>query len=239
MNVVGARAPVSVLYDMLARSALFLACALLGSLQAHGETIDFVFAPDQPVSGAVDWATPEAERPAPAPTHDLPAALAGCSFSDPLTRAARLHGLDPQLVIAVADAETRCRHVGQRSPKGAIGLMQLMPATARRFGAPHPWDIEQNIAAGTAYLAWLHERYGGDLNLVLAAYNAGEGAVDRHGGVPPFAETRAYVARILGALGGADTRPRAARARIEPAFVIEIAPHGGPHDDAADALYVE
>ncbi|MBT9445581.1 MAG: lytic transglycosylase domain-containing protein [Hyphomonadaceae bacterium] len=171
-----------------------------------------------------------ADRPPPAPTHAP--TLGACRFEDALAHAAIDRGLDPALAIAVADAETRCRHEGQRSPKGAIGLMQLMPATARRFGARNPWNLDQNIAAGTAYLAWLHDRYGGDLVKTIAAYNAGEGAVDQHGGVPPFAETRAYVDRILKSMGASDAPAAAVRARVEPLFVIEVSPEVGSQDGA-------
>jgi soluble lytic murein transglycosylase-like protein len=145
-----------------------------------------------------------------------------CAFADRLTRAANDVGLPANLVIAVAYAETRCRHEGQRSPKGAIGLMQLMPATARRFGVNDPWNIEQNIAAGTAYLAWLESRFDGDLSRILAGYNAGEGAVDRHNGVPPFAETQAYVAGILESLDMSSRSQGVARARVEVTFVLEF-----------------
>jgi len=164
-----------------------------------------------------------------------PPASASCAYSDRLTAAAEARGLDPGLLIAVAQTETRCRHLGQRSRKGAIGLMQLMPATARRFGATNPWDIDQNIAAGASYLAWLSERYGGDVRRVVAAYNAGEGAVDAHRGVPPFAETRAYVRRIEASLATAEPVPPIARARVEQPFVLELpAPDGDILSDAIE-----
>ena len=85
------------------------------------------------------------------------------------------------------------------SKAGARGVMQLLPATAARFGAEDPLDAAQNIRAGVAYLDWLMQEFGGDPVLVLAAYNAGENAVRRYDGVPPFAETRAYVPRVLAA----------------------------------------
>jgi soluble lytic murein transglycosylase-like protein len=77
-----------------------------------------------------------------------------------------------------------------------MGLMQLMPATARRFGVADPDDPAQHVAGGTRYLRWLLDRYGGDVALALAGYNAGEGAVDRHGGIPPYRETQNYVRTV-------------------------------------------
>lgn len=151
-----------------------------------------------------------------------------CPFADKLSRAATRAGLQPAIAIAVAHAETRCRHNNQRSPKGALGLMQLMPATARRFGASNPLDVDQNIAAGVAYLAWLDTRYDGDLVRTLAAYNAGEGAVDRYNGVPPFRETQAYVAAITRRLNApsdasAQTADEIVVAEMQPAFVMTFA----------------
>ena len=108
------------------------------------------------------------------------------------------YALSRALVEAVAWAESRFQ-TGVRSPVGAIGVMQLMPATARDLGVD-PQLPDQNIRGGTAYLRMMLDRYDGDTLKALAAYNAGPGAVDRYGGVPPYAETRAYVARILGRL---------------------------------------
>ncbi|MNN81932.1 Soluble lytic murein transglycosylase precursor [compost metagenome] len=82
------------------------------------------------------------------------------------------------------------------SRAGAQGLMQLMPATARRFGVTDAYDSGQNIRGGVKYLSWLLRRFNGDLTLAAAGYNAGEGAVDRHGGVPPYRETQYYVRRV-------------------------------------------
>src|SRR5690606_11256539 len=82
------------------------------------------------------------------------------------------------------------------SRAGAQGLMQLMPATARRFGVVNAYDPSQNIQGGVEYLAWLLKRFNGDLTLAAAGYNAGEGAVDRHKGVPPYSETQRYVQRV-------------------------------------------
>jgi soluble lytic murein transglycosylase-like protein len=104
--------------------------------------------------------------------------------------------LDPALVLEVVRAESNF-NPRARSHKGALGLMQLIPATARRFGVKDPYDPVQNLLGGMAYLRWLQEHFDGDLRLTLAGYNAGEAAVARHGGVPPYDETRAYVGKIL------------------------------------------
>lgn len=106
----------------------------------------------------------------------------------------------PELLHAVIAAESRYDRWAL-SPKGAIGLMQLLPATAKRFGASDPYAIRQNVLAGASYLKWLMALFENDLELVLAAYNAGEQAVIRAGRrIPPFPETQAYVPRVLGYL---------------------------------------
>lgn len=107
----------------------------------------------------------------------------------------RRRGLDPRLVFAVVEVESAYRPTA-RSHKGAVGLMQLMPATAAQLAVDDPYDPEQNVRGGTAYLARMLDRFG-SLELALAAYNAGPEAVDRHGGVPPYRETRRYVERVL------------------------------------------
>jgi hypothetical protein len=106
-------------------------------------------------------------------------------------------GLDPSLLEAIATVES-AGHTDAVSPKGAEGLMQLMPETARRFGVKHPFDPVENVFGAARFLAYLHENAGiEDLPQLLAAYNAGEGAVGRYGGLPPFPETREYVRRVL------------------------------------------
>lgn len=100
--------------------------------------------------------------------------------------------LDPALVLAIMRIESAF-DPRALSPMGAMGLMQLMPGTAQRFGVADPWNAAQNLAGGVAYLRFLLERYDGDVALAAAAYNAGEGAVDKYGGVPPYVETTAYV----------------------------------------------
>jgi len=106
------------------------------------------------------------------------------------------YGLDTNLVLSVISAESAFNSRAV-SRKGAQGLMQLMPATARRFGVENAWDPEQNIRGGMAYLRWLLGYFKGDVKRALAGYNAGEHAVRRYGGVPPFPETRAYIRRII------------------------------------------
>jgi soluble lytic murein transglycosylase-like protein len=110
--------------------------------------------------------------------------------------AALRHGLDPDLVVAVAAVESGFRPAAV-SPKGAQGVMQLMPGTARDLGVTDPLDPAANVDAGTRYLRDLLARFDGDLSKALAAYNAGPGAVARHQGVPPFRETRDYVQKVL------------------------------------------
>jgi soluble lytic murein transglycosylase-like protein len=112
--------------------------------------------------------------------------------------------LDPALVLSVMAAESNFDPAAV-SPKNAHGLMQLIPETARRFGVRNIQDPSQNIRGGMAYLRWLLAYFEGDLALALAAYNAGEAAVERYLGVPPFAETRNYVLKILVGLGGRRT----------------------------------
>jgi soluble lytic murein transglycosylase-like protein len=112
-----------------------------------------------------------------------------------IDQSASRHNVDPNLVRAVIKVESNF-NPNAVSRKGAIGLMQLMPQTARQLNVANPFDPQQNVDAGVRHLKQLMENYGGDVKLTLAAYNAGQGAVARSGGVPRFAETRNYVKRI-------------------------------------------
>ncbi len=136
-------------------------------------------------------------------------AYSGCSAMNPqvLHRRAQPHlasistyaqqyGVDAAMVKAVIAVES-CYNTAALSPKGAQGLMQLIPDTAARFGVDNAFDSSENIRGGTKYLSWLMARYNGNMQKAVAAYNAGEGAVDRYQGIPPYAETQQYVQRVL------------------------------------------
>ncbi len=122
-------------------------------------------------------------------------ASGGGEYADIIHDAAGREGVDPELVLSVIHVES-CFDPEAVSRVGAHGLMQLMPATAAELGVTDRFDPVQNIHGGVRYLAAMLQRFDGDLDLALAAYNAGPGAVERHGGVPPYEETREYIRRI-------------------------------------------
>jgi len=117
------------------------------------------------------------------------------AYRDEIAAAARQHGVDESIVRAIIHAES-AYNPNALSRAGAQGLMQLMPATARRFGVSNAFDARQNIQGGVQYLAWLLKRFNNNLTLAAAGYNAGEGAVDKYNGVPPYSETQRYVQRV-------------------------------------------
>jgi soluble lytic murein transglycosylase-like protein len=144
-------------------------------------------------------------RPAPVPQEPASVPLVVPAAASPhivelVKRTAADYNVQPQLVLAIIEAESNF-NVAAVSPRNAQGLMQLIPETAARFNVSRPFDAAQNIRGGTAYLRWLLAYYEGDVALVAAAYNAGEGTVNRYRGVPPYAETLAYVSRILSRVG--------------------------------------
>jgi soluble lytic murein transglycosylase-like protein len=147
---------------------------------------------------------PYAQAPTPGVVLEMPPPanrkLPSTVYDPIIAEASSRHDLDPRLIKAVIQVESGFNS-GARSPKGAMGLMQLMPQTASRFQVgQNPYDPVRNIQAGAKYLRTLLNEFV-ELPLALAAYNAGEGAVRRFGGIPPYAETRAYVARILALAG--------------------------------------
>ena len=123
---------------------------------------------------------------------------------------APLYKVDTHLALAIAGAESNFNSRAL-SPKMAMGVMQLIPATAERFNVRNPYDPEQNIRGGLAYLRWLKNYFAGDVVRVIAAYNAGEGAVVQHSGVPPYRETMNYVARVMSYAGCPECAPGAGR----------------------------
>ncbi len=130
---------------------------------------------------------------------DIP--LSGdCDLDWIIYRAGKKAGVDPRFIHAVIKQESKY------DPKavsyvGAEGLMQMMPATAKRFGLKDPFDPKANVEAGTKYLKWLLKRFDGDVSLALAGYNAGEGSVDKYKGIPPYNETQNYVKKIVNTYG--------------------------------------
>ncbi len=117
-------------------------------------------------------------------------------FADLIAAAAARHDLDPWILTAIAKIESDFDPYAV-SHAGACGLLQLMPSTAKRFGVRNVFDAAENVEGGARYLRWLLDRFDGRRDLALAAYNAGEGAVDRHGGIPPYRETLRYVGKVL------------------------------------------
>lgn len=118
-----------------------------------------------------------------------------------IERHARAHNLEPKLVKAIIQCESGY-NVSALSNKGAMGLMQLMPATARDLSVEDPYNAEENVRGGTAYFRAMLDRFDNRVELALAAYNAGPGAVEKHNGIPPYRETRDYIRRVLGLFHG-------------------------------------
>jgi hypothetical protein len=158
---------------------------------------------------------PRAVAAAPRAAPPVRTIVAPQSITELVKRIAPEYRVPTQLVLAIIEAESNF-NVAALSPKDAKGLMQLIPDTAARFNVRNPYDAAQNIRGGTAYLRWLLAYFEGDVTLVAAAYNAGEGTVERYRGVPPYVETRAYVRKIVDAVGtlvqpfdGSATKPSA------------------------------
>ena len=154
----------------------------------HLKVVKATYYPDSNIHSYSNWGASEASV--------LPSYSRNKNAFDQLIRqAAQHHGVSEGLVKAIMHTESGF-NINARSPVGAQGLMQLMPATARRFNVSNAYDPQQNIFGGVKYLSWLLKRFNGDTRLAIAAYNAGEGNVDKYGDVPPFRETRDYVKRV-------------------------------------------
>ena len=137
------------------------------------------------------------DRTASGDRYDAQLLARASQYDSIIEHAAIAAAVEPNLLRAVIVVESGFNSHAV-SKRGAVGLMQLMPATASRFGVSNPYDARQNVHAGARYLKFLIDRFGHDVRLALAAYNAGEEAVDRNGGqIPPFSETMAYVPRVL------------------------------------------
>lgn len=128
--------------------------------------------------------------------HHMPRRLEIEKYKDIITEIASRHGVDESLIRAVIHIESAFNPYAV-SPKGARGLMQLMPETARELGVRNVFEAKQNIDGGAKYLSWLIKRFNGNISMALAGYNAGPGAVDDYRGVPPYSETKSYIQNVL------------------------------------------
>jgi soluble lytic murein transglycosylase-like protein len=160
------------------------------------ETASYIDVAPDAVVGVENYPDPVVEVKAARPGERTATELTSAEMHTMLAKAGTQHHIDADLLASVVKAESG-GHVLAVSRTGAQGLMQLMPGTANEMGVSDAFRPEQNIAGGTAYLDQLLVRYHDNAALALAAYNAGPGAVDKYHGVPPYRETRAYVARVI------------------------------------------
>ena len=178
-------------YDCARREAVDTNHVRLYLADETGSSTNFI---DLPAT-AIATVEPLPDPPKPTPSLSAQPQPNSANVNDLLVHAGAQHNIDVELLASVVKAESGF-HPDAVSRTGARGLMQLMPATARTLGVNDAFQPDQNIAGGAAYLDYLLTRYHNDISLALAAYNAGPGAVDRYHGIPPFRETRAYVARV-------------------------------------------
>ena len=183
-------------------AAFFFHAAAEQGLAAAQRMLEVVGGPTAEVPDCMrEPARPAASLPGDAtrPSVDYQA-VAPRRIFDLVMKMAPQYQVEPQLALAIIAAESNFNSLAL-SPRNAQGLMQLIPQTSERFNVKNPYDPAQNIRGGLTYLRWLLAYFEGDVALVAAAYNAGEGKVERYRGVPPYLETRAYVQRILRAVG--------------------------------------
>jgi soluble lytic murein transglycosylase-like protein len=191
---------------MVLKPAIFLTLALLAATSVAARSKIYTYVDEDGLRHYTDvpdnnryrllMLSPR-ERTASGDRYDSMLLAKATQYDAIIEKAAVSASVEPNLLRAVIVVESgfNSRAV---SPRGAVGLMQLMPATATRFGVSNPFDPRENVHAGARYLKFLMDRFGQDVRLALAAYNAGEQAVDRNGGqIPPFTETMAYVPRVL------------------------------------------
>lgn len=193
-------------------SYLFYAASSQGHVEARRMLQSVTWPPAE-----VPTCLTKADTPARAPQAPSVTVKAPPHIERLVQRLAPQFRVDPKLALTIIAVESNFDSYAV-SRSAAMGLMQLIPQTARRFGVKNAFDPQQNIRGGLAYLRWLLAYYEGDVSLVAAAYNAGEGAVDRHKGVPPFDETREYVRRVVARYGNAphpfDAKVTAASAQL-------------------------
>ena len=180
-----------------------------------GRLVRSVVVPSHVVTPVI---TPGKQEPEPQPA--APVSLAAGSITELIDAIAQTYNIEAQLVHSVIKAESNYNPVAV-SPKGAQGIMQLIPSTARRFGVSNSFNVQQNIEGGVRYLKYLMDLYHDDYVKVIAAYNAGEGAVTKYGGIPPYSETVDYVYRVArylkSARQSADPKAKVVAASTEPA----------------------
>ena len=165
-----------------------------GEVTCDKTLIEKIVEDEVPFKDRQEVMAPTADVPEPA--SEVSGVLRTSPYSQIIASMAETHGVDPVLVTALIQVESGNRPTA-RSHKGAMGLMQLMPSTARQYNVRNPYDPKANIAAGVKHLKSLIDQFDGVVELALAAYNAGEGAVKKFNGLPPYRETRNYVSRIL------------------------------------------